>query len=49
MTGLRFRTDPSRPAGARTIRVRQTFTRLSPAGPSNDGYSDNLVLTLAGL
>jgi hypothetical protein len=37
------------PAGTRKIRVRQTFRRVSSAGPSNDGYSDNLVLTLSGL
>jgi hypothetical protein len=34
------------PVGTRKVRLRQTFTRF--AGTYNDGYSDNVVLTIAG-
>ncbi len=48
-TGLLYRSnDAAVPVGTRKVRVRQTFRRLSP-GASNDGYADNLVLTLSGL
>jgi hypothetical protein len=45
-TGLLFRTrGASVPAGTRTIVVKQTMTRT--AGSFDDGYTDNLSLSLA--
>jgi hypothetical protein len=47
-TTLLFRSaDAAVPPGTRKVRVRQVFTRFS--GSYNDGYSDNITLTLDGV